>query len=113
MNKLVTLCVMLVVCGCMACHKEAYHLPPDKMEKVLSDIQIAEVAATVAVYDSVQQAPIKSNDSLAIYYAEVLAHHQITLQQFRQSLDWYREHPADLDTIYLRAMNKLGPVKKQ
>ena len=95
-----------------SCRPDVYHLSPDKMEKVISDIQLAEVAATMAGYDTAQKTTMMSNDSLAVFYAEVLKHHEISLLQFRQSLDWYRQHPDQLDTIYHKAMSKLGPVAK-
>ena len=111
MKKAFLICISLLFVF-TACRQEGYHLPPSKMEKVISDIQLAEVAATMAGYDTAQKTTMMSNDSLAVFYAEVLKHHEISLLQFRQSLDWYRQHPDQLDTIYHKAMSKLGPVAK-
>jgi len=83
------------------------HLPQDKMEKVMLDIQLAEVYSTMAGYDTVTHVPLKNNDSLAKFYREVLQHHNISLDQFKQSLDWYRQHPNVLDTIYNNLMGTL------
>ena len=84
------------------------HLPPEKMEKVLLDIQLAEVYGSIAGVDSAYNPGIRSNDSLIVYYREVLAHHNITLKDFKQSLEWYRNHPDKLDTVYVRALNQLS-----
>ena len=91
-----------------ACHTETNHMPPEKMQQVLLDLQLAEVYGSMAGTDSLKHTGLRNNDSLIVYYHDVLAHHNITLQEFTQSLDWYRHHPDQLDTIYVRAMDKLG-----
>lgn len=102
-----SLCCMALCLCFIACKQEAYHLPQDKMENLLLDIQLAEVYSTMAGYDTAQHITLKNTDSLAKFYTEVLQHHQVSLEQFRQSLDWYRQKPDVLDTIYSKVMTKL------
>lgn len=107
MKLKLSLCSLILCAGLLACKEEKYHLPPDKMENVLLDIQLAEVYSTMAGFDTVNNIPAKSNDSLAKYYREVLQHHNITLDQFKKSLDYYRQTPDQLDSMYNRVQAKL------
>ena len=100
--------IMLALLLTAGCHTEGDHLPPEKMQKVLLDIQLAEVYGSMAGTDSLKHTGLRNNDSLIVYYHEVLAHHNITLQDFTQSLNWYRRHPDQLDSVYVKAMDKLS-----
>jgi len=77
------------------------------MEKVLLDVQLAEVYSTMASKDSTQLQGLKNNDSLAVYYKEIFTHHHIDANQFMTSLDWYRAHPEELDSVYRAVLNRL------
>lgn len=110
--KKVSVCLLALLL-LVACKQDKNdHLPADKMEKVLIDIQLAEVYSTMAGKDSVHT-ELKNNDSLAVFYREVLDHHGLTLEQFEKSLDWYREHPDKLDTVFVRSINTLGKQEQQ
>lgn len=52
------------------------------------------------VKDSLHRGGTKNFDSLTLYYQEILAHHNITQEEFLESLSWYKNHPDELDTIY-------------
>lgn len=99
--------VWLLVFILAACKQQKEHLPADQMERLLLDIQLAEVYGSMAGTDSLQTDRLRNVDSLAVFYQEVLDHHHVTFEQFKQSLDWYREHPDKLDTVYVRTMNTL------
>lgn len=99
--------VWLLVWLLAACQQQKEHLPADRMERLLLDLQLAEVYGTMAGTDSLHNNGLRNVDSLALFYQEVLDHHQVTFEQFKQSLDWYREHPDKLDTVYVRTMNTL------
>ena len=84
-----------------SCRKDdtGYHLPPKVMQKLLLDINIAE-AYSLVVKDSVHRPPGKNPDSLAVYYKDIFAHYHITPEQFSENMDWYKNHPEEIDTIY-------------
>ena len=42
----------------------------------------------------------KNLDSLSAYYKDIFAHYHVTQAQFTESMDWYKNHPDDLDTMY-------------
>ena len=80
------------------------------------DINIAEAFSSV-VRDSAHKPGAKNIDSLAVYYASVFNHYKITSDQFNESLEWYKNHPDRLDTIYTSLLvnvttlqNKLSPA---
>ncbi len=84
----------------VACKKDnGDHLPPQKMEQVLMDMSIAETYSAM-LHDNSHPPGSKNTDSLTSYYKDIFAHHHITREQFKNSLDWYKQHPDDLDTIY-------------
>ena len=80
--------------------KEASHLPPAKMQQVLYDIHLAEAYSTMAVKDSTRRRGERNMDSLALYYATIFQHHKLNPAQFQESLQWYKQHPEELDSIY-------------
>jgi hypothetical protein len=88
--------------------KEAGHLPPELMQKVLLDVNIAEAYSTF-VKDSTYKGGMKNLDSLAAYYKRIFDHHHITQQQFNTSLDYYKQNIDEFDTVY----NRLLPIIAQ
>jgi hypothetical protein len=76
------------------------HLPVAKMQQVLADIHMAESYSIYVNQDSGRHFSARQMDSLAVYYQQVFQHHQITLEQFEQSLHWYKKNPAALDSVY-------------
>ncbi len=86
------------------------HLPPVVMEKLLMDINLAE-SYCVMVKDSMHHGGTKNLDSLAVYYKTIFAHYNITEAQFTENLDWYKNHPADLDSIYNAQLVNLPKIQ--
>ena len=69
------------------------------MEKVLLDVNIAE-SYSAMVKDSLHRIGTKNPDSLSAYYKDIFTHYKISSDQFNASLNWYKAHPADLDTMF-------------
>lgn len=108
--KNILLVALLALAACKG--GNGARIPPEKMEKVLIDIQLAEVYASMAGRDSTHNSGLRNNDSLVAFYREVLAHHQVSLQDFKQSLDWYRQHPDKLNAIYEATMQQVSDYGK-
>lgn len=85
-------------------------LSREKMTEVLTDIYLAEVYSSV-VSDSTGMSANKNMDSLAVYYKVVLNHHGITLDKFSNSLRWYSNHPAELDSVYVNVLEELSTME--
>jgi hypothetical protein len=86
------------------------HLPPKVMQKVLMDISLAEAYSAV-VKDSLHKGGSKNIDSLTVYYKDIFAHYHITEDQFKESLDWYKSHPAEMDTMYSNLMPVIAKLQ--
>lgn len=79
------------------------HIPQKLMEKILLDVNEAECYSMIAL-DTLHRAGAKDMDSLAAYYKVIFNHYHITKEEFNQSLDWYKNNPDHLDTIYSNMM---------
>ena len=69
------------------------------MQKVLLDINLAE-SYSLMVKDSLHRGGSKNVDSLSVYYKEIFDHYKLTPDQFTENLNWYKNHPDDLDSMY-------------
>ena len=88
------------------------HLPAAKMEQIMFDIGIAESYSTKS-RDNTNFGGVKNIDSLASYYTDILAHHKVTADQFRQSLNWYKNHPDDMDSLYTHLTVKADKINAE
>lgn len=102
------MCLLFTSCKDRASADDT-HLPQDKMEAVLTDLHLAEVYSSM-VSDSLHEPRSKNMDSLALYYKYVFAHHNITVEEFEQSFEWYRTHPGTLDSSYKHMIVTTGKL---
>lgn len=98
------ICLMLSVASCVQTEDEP--LPKETMVKLLTDIHLSEVYGTM-VNDSLHKTINRNMDSVGLYYKSILAHHDVTIDEFKNSLDWYSNHPIDLDSVYITVQNNL------
>lgn len=85
----------------MACSekKEQAPIPMPKMEKILTDLHIAEIYSTMLDTSAIKRND-KNIDTLAVYYKDVLNHHKVSLEKFKEGMEWYKAHPGDIDSCY-------------
>lgn len=87
-------------------------MPEEKMQAILTDIHLAESYSTLVPSDSLSRNVFgKNRDSLAIYYKDILAHHQMSYQELVQAMNWYQQHPLLLDSIYTRIQVKMDSLR--
>ncbi len=89
---------------------ERYHAPKEKMVDILTDIHFAETYSTM-VNDTSLHTTNKNIDSLGKYYKSILEHHDITLEQFKSSMEWYADNTEELDSVYARVLDKMSMVE--
>lgn len=77
------------------------HLPPKLMQKVMMDVAEAETYCT-HVQDNVHRGSMKNTDSLSAYYKTIFSHYKISQDEFYNSLEWYKNHPEELDSVYAK-----------
>jgi hypothetical protein len=79
------------------------HLSPEEMAPILADLHLADAYSSM-VHDSMRAVIGKNYDSLAIWTKSILAKHHITQKEFNESMDWYRDRPVELDSLYMRVV---------
>lgn len=106
---------IILACGLLsllaACDKSEPHMPPQRMAPIIADLHLADAWSTM-VRDSLYPTADKNYDSLAKWTAEIFARHGVTKDEFNRSMDWYRDHPVELDTMYAHIIPMLEKQKK-
>jgi hypothetical protein len=112
MKRLILLLTVLIFAiSCSDIQHPQEVLNPEKLSAVLKDVHLTEAYFnTLPSEDSIKKiAPA--------YYAQLFKKHQISYQQFEQSLKFYTQKPVLLDSIYsqinaeLRKSNQLKGAK--
>lgn len=88
-------------------------IPAAKMEKILYDMQLADVYSLSVRGDTTEHFGQKNQDSLSRYYNEIFAHHGVKYDGFMKTMQWYKEHPAQLDTIYNNILNRMSAEEER
>jgi len=102
----IAIVLLLLTTACSNKKAEA-PIPAAKMQAIMLDIHLAE-AYSGTIPDSAHSG--KNRDSLARYYKEIFAHHQIAEADFNKGLEWYRVHPDELDSVYAKMLIMLGKM---
>lgn len=102
-------CIFTISCK----HATTTHLSQEKMKAVLTDIHLAESYSIVVNQDSAHQGSDKNYDSLAAYYQSIFKHHGISKTTFEQSLQWYKQNPAELDSVYTKMINGMPDLENK
>ena len=104
----------LLMCLVLSCSEKPTTAMPEgilsekKMISVLTDIQLIEGAVSKKLIDR----SINNKESTR-YYAKTFEKHDITRQQFDESLNFYTENPKDLQKIYEKVLVELSKIKAE
>lgn len=90
--------------------KEEPPIPISKMEDIVIDLHLAEVYSSIT-RDSNHMVTIKNIDSLALYHRDVIAHHNLSLDQLNDITEWFKYHPEQLDTVYNRIIPRITEME--
>lgn len=101
---------LLIVCCTTACNNDEPPLPPEKLQAILLDLHFAE-GYSMMVTDSTHFLREKNKDSLAVFYNDVLKHHNVPKDKFLETMEWYKRHPEELDSVYARMLPELGKLE--
>ena len=113
MNKSLLLFFILVI-AFVSCStpKEQPPVPAEKMQSVLLDIQLAEAYSAGLNKDTLPAHRYDKNfDSLSVFYSEILSHHDLSFNGFNKAMDWYKMHPAAMDTLVSGVIEDLNKEK--
>lgn len=81
-----------------------------KMEAVLLDLHLAE-SYSQGLGENVKSRFEKNYDTLPDFYLSVLKHHHLSFQDFNEALQWYKERPIKLDSLYQNIINRFNELK--
>lgn len=86
-------------------------LPRDKMQRIIADLQIAEVYSTIIDDTASHYITNRNLDSLRRYYNDIFTHHGVTPEAVAKSLEWYKRNPDQLDSVYAKAVPELTKLE--
>ncbi len=92
-------------------HPSGVHLSQERMAPILADMHLADVYSGM-LHDSAQPQSGKNYDSLAAWTAAILARHQTSQTEFNNSMEWYRDNPTELDSLYAQVVPILERIRK-
>lgn len=81
------------------------------MSKIILDLQVAEVYS-LGLGDSVKNKYEKNYDSLNAFYTSVLKHYNISFEDYNHAMDWYKNHPIMMDSLFVTVSKELTSVRK-
>ncbi|MBL7692754.1 MAG: DUF4296 domain-containing protein [Flavipsychrobacter sp.] len=97
--------LLLITSSCNDKGAKDAPIPREKMQKLLLDINIAEVYSSMTK-DTLHKPGTKNADSLTAFYTDIFAHHQVTRDEFERAMVWYKAHPDEMDSL----VNGIMPV---
>jgi hypothetical protein len=97
------LCFILISCKSKGVPKE--FIQPDKMEKILIDIHIADS------YISTMTKPDSAKKVSAAYYKGIYKKFNVDSASYTRSMNYYYMHPDKLTDIYDNIKKDLGKTK--
>lgn len=106
--------IISLICCLSAC-KQGQEVPPvpqEEMGKILVDIHLAETYSQ-GLGDSAANKFEKNTDSLTGFYTSVLKHYDLSFKEFNEALEWYKERPIILDSLYSKVLTQLIELKAQ
>jgi hypothetical protein len=103
-----TVCAVLLLSACFkSIQVDKPLISEEKLTEVLKDIHVAEALLT-------ETNDRRIKDSLArIYYAQIFRLHEISPEDFDQSMNAYFTDPAALDSLYQKVILNLSVEKKE
>ena len=95
MRKLFFLFLVLLFFGCSS-HRPKDIMPPAQMKSIMWDLLRAD---ELAEYKGLKDTSLNKWTAHAEYYQQILQIHQVSQNQFRKSLQYYQNHPPELQSI--------------
>jgi AMMECR1 domain-containing protein len=96
---------LLFVCSTIcvsACNQtEQPPVSQEEMAAIMTEVHLAEAYAGL-MHKASDKAPEKNLDSLGYYYKRILSKHQLSTKSFDSAVQWYRFHPAQMDSVYAK-----------
>ena len=106
---ILTFIILLMISSCVEDPTRAKPnavLTEEEMVTILTDIQLIEGAISKKIINR----NITKKES-PLYYATVFEKHNISQEQFNESISYYSENPEELQAIYEKVLVELNTIK--
>lgn len=81
------------------------------MKLILLDVHFAESYSSM-LSDTLQKKSNNKNiDSLAVFYGQILKKHGVSYELFDSAMNWYSDHPNELDSVYTYLLPVMDSLK--
>lgn len=99
--------------ACSACKQPvgSLHLSQKQLAPVLADLHLADAYSSM-LRDTTHPEAGKNYDSLAVWTKAILEKHRVSQAEFNNSMEWYRDNPAELDSLYAKVIPILERSKR-
>ena len=97
------LCLILLSCGAPKTKIPQDILSENSFIDLLKDIHLAEAKFELLKTKGIENA----KNELAHNYSAIYETHQITADDFDKTIDYYAQHPEQLEKIYTRVLEQL------
>ncbi|MFT4062271.1 MAG: DUF4296 domain-containing protein [Edaphocola sp.] len=101
--------LLLLQCACKQ-PQETPPIPDATMAKLLADVHLAEIYSQGLGKDSKNRVE-KNRDSLSGFYISILKHYDVSYEDFEDALEWYKERPSEIDSLYGKVITQLAKNK--
>lgn len=81
-------------------------LPPDRMESLLTDLQLVDAAINLEQRDG-----LPPEETAEPYFKEVLGEHEVSQEEFEESMRYYAYHLDELHAIYEQVIVRLSEME--
>jgi len=111
MKKYLILSLVVLSLGCGEQPQNALPegvLSIDKMTAIMVDVQLIEAGIVVRKYNRTQR-----KDQITDYYRALFNKHEVSKQTFDLSLQFYTDHPDQLEEIYEGLMERLSELQAE
>ena len=85
-------------------------------EKLLSKTQMIELLTDIQITEagfSINKNRKSANNLKPKYYSKILEQHNITIQQFKENIDYYHDSPKAFEEIYESVLGKLSKIQSE
>lgn len=110
MRPVILLCVCLSLASCS---QDRPPLSQSEMIPIVMDLHLADAFSTQVRRDTSRPGYEKNYDSLSVWTLRIFAQHKISKDDFNTSMDWYRDHPDELKSLYEAAAERLEAIPAQ
>jgi hypothetical protein len=104
--------LLLFVIGCFGCQKKSGQPVSAAISRQVMSIILLDVHIEEARYQSAGNREAQ-NLVMSRRYSEIFKKHEVSFEEFDQSMKYYMQHPDEMDLIYEEIVNRLTALETE